>query len=96
MIEKIFPIENAIICVSTFTGIDKLALLHFAPSSKLGSNGSSNVLTVMQGVEEAPQLEEFGVIGIIKPRFNWNTVVNLISKGMRAIVYQDHFAHVSP
>jgi hypothetical protein len=58
MIEKIFPIENAIMCVSTFTGIvDKLALLHFAPSSKLGSNGSSNVLTVMQGVEEAPQLE---------------------------------------
>jgi hypothetical protein len=44
--------------------------------------------------EEAFQLQEFPVVHVIKPRFNGNTVIDLIAKGVGRIVHEDRFRQV--
>jgi hypothetical protein len=44
--------------------------------------------------QEAFQLDQFPVVHVIKPRFNGNTVIDLIPKGVGRIVHEDRFRQV--
>jgi hypothetical protein len=63
--------------------VDQLERLKLPPDS------CSYVLGVMQRAQEPFQLQKFAIVGIVKPRFNRNSVVHLITKRMRGVVDKD-------
>ena len=64
-------------CCNCLGFIDQLECLELPPYS------SADVLDIVESAQEPLQLQKFGVVLIVKPRFNGDAIIDLISKGMR-------------
>ena len=56
---------------------------------EFAGNDVSNVIFPVHLSKEAFQLQELPVIFVVEPGFNRNAVIDLVSKCVRRIVYQD-------
>lgn len=58
---------------------------------KLTTHKTSNILLIFQSRQKCAQFQQFFIRGIIKPGFNGNPIIDLISKGVRRIIHKDSF-----
>jgi hypothetical protein len=67
-----------------------------AVTLKFGPNLVANILGIVQLSQEAFEFEEFSVGFVVKPGFYGDTIVDLVTKGVRRIVHQDRLGEVTP
>mmetsp|Transcript_13554 Transcript_13554/g.38794 ORF Transcript_13554/g.38794 Transcript_13554/m.38794 type:complete len:471 (-) Transcript_13554:1203-2615(-) len=65
------------------------------PAAKFLPDKLTDIGGIVEGSQESLQLEQLPIGRIIEPALNGNAVIDLISKGMRAVVNEDHLLHVS-
>ena len=63
--------------------------------TKFISDGMTDIIRQVQFAQKAFQFEQFGIRTIIKPRFNGNSIINLIAKGVGRVVHQYSLTEVS-
>lgn len=64
-------------------------------SLKLGSNNLPHILLPMQRPQKPLQLQQLRILRIVKPTLNGNAIVNLIPKGVGAVVDEDGTTEVT-
>ncbi len=72
-----------------------LRILDQPMSLKVSPHDVTNILRIMKFAEKFLKFEQLRVTRIIKPRFNRDAIVNLISECMGTVVNEDGFAQVS-
>lgn len=86
---NVASLGKAVVQYSLLMGfIDKLEGLELPP------DGSSDVLGIVECAQEPFQLEKLAVILVIKPRFNGDSIVYLIAKGVGGVVHENSLRQI--
>ena len=68
---------------------DILGFINELEGLELPPNRGPDIIDIVECATESLQLQKFRVVRILEPRLDWNSVVNLVPKGVGGVINED-------